>query len=501
LNEPKHYRAIMLSSTFTDLKEHRERAIEAIDKLGYVAKVMERSGARADVDVIESSLNMVRDSVAYIGVISLKYGQTPVDPARNPDQLSITELEFNEAMRLGRPIILFIMGDDHPIKKADVETNPAKLKRLNEFRERAKQMRKDSEVQRVYEVFDSLEQFSTAAATAIGNLVRYLERLGPAPAAENGQKGHYVIANIPINIPFHFVGREQDIAAIDKALNTSGGRATITALHGLRGVGKTTLAAAYAERRRDNYRATWWIKAEAESTMRADLVGLGVQLGWVAADAPEEQAMDAVLGRLRSEGEGILLIYDNAVGPKELAKFLPRGSAPRIIVTSNAPNWGAVAAPVEIEVWPKDVGADFLMARTGRAAERDAAIALSEALGGLPLAHEQAAAYCERIGVTLADYLKRFEVAPAHLLDDENDIAQGYNRTVAKTLWARNRRGWKAAFGCRAAHKLRRLASARANSVVPILGRARGILRPPWFRNSRQRTGRGYCRSACLCAA
>src|SRR4029450_13399076 len=110
--------------------------------------------------------------------------------------------------------------------------------------------------------------------------------------------------------------------------------------------------------------------------------------------------------------------------PKELAKFLPCGSAPRIIVTSNAPNWGAVAAPVEIEVWPKDVGADFLMARTGRPAERDAAIALSEALGGLPLAHEQAAAYCERIGVTLADYLKRFEVAPAHLLDDENDIAQ-----------------------------------------------------------------------------
>jgi len=43
-------------------------------------------------------------------------------PARNPDGLSITELEFNEAMQLDRPILLFVMGDDHPVKKADVET-------------------------------------------------------------------------------------------------------------------------------------------------------------------------------------------------------------------------------------------------------------------------------------------------------------------------------------------------------------------------------------------
>jgi hypothetical protein len=79
LGEPKNYRAIMLSSTFTDLSEHRQRAIEVISKLDYMPKVMERTGARADDDVIESSLNMARDSIAYVGVISLKYGQTPFD--------------------------------------------------------------------------------------------------------------------------------------------------------------------------------------------------------------------------------------------------------------------------------------------------------------------------------------------------------------------------------------------------------------------------------------
>ena len=64
LNEPKNFQAIMLSSTFTDLKVHRQKAIEAISKLGYVPRVMEYSGAQAETDVVETSLRMVRDSVA-----------------------------------------------------------------------------------------------------------------------------------------------------------------------------------------------------------------------------------------------------------------------------------------------------------------------------------------------------------------------------------------------------------------------------------------------------
>jgi hypothetical protein len=71
----------MVSSTFTDLKDHRHQVIEAIERLGYRANVMEYDGARADVDVIESSWEFVRDSAAYVGVISRKYGQTPCCPS------------------------------------------------------------------------------------------------------------------------------------------------------------------------------------------------------------------------------------------------------------------------------------------------------------------------------------------------------------------------------------------------------------------------------------
>jgi hypothetical protein len=145
-------------------------------------------------------------------------------------------------------------------------------------------------------------------------------------------------------------------------------------------VGKTVLAAAYAEQQRAAFRATWWLRAQTESTLRADLVGLGVRLGWVAADEKEEPALATVMDRLRQEGEGILLIYDNAIEARGLEPFLPRGGAARVIITSNAHAWRGVAEPVEIRLWPKAIGADYLIARTGRAAERAAAEALSEAL-------------------------------------------------------------------------------------------------------------------------
>ena len=442
LNEPKTFRAIMLSSTFTDLREHRQKAIEAIQKLGYVPRVMEFSGAQAAADVIDASLEMVRDAVGYVLVIGRKYGQTPFDPDRNPNRLSITELEFNEALRLGRPILLFIMDSKHPIIEADVELDPDKRKKLEAFRERAKQMRTGGEVHRVYEPFGDLSRFSHAAAIAIGGLIQQLNKddaVNPSTAAAAVEQ-HTVrastISNIPINIPRHFLGRDDDLAAIDTALKTSNGRAAITALHGLRGVGKSTLAAAYAEQHRGDYRATWWIRAETEPTMRADLVGLGVRLGWVAPDAPEEAALATVLEQLCQGIDGVVLIYDNAISPGSLDKFLPRGGGPRIIVTSNAPNWGGVASPVEIEVWPSDVGADFLTARTGRRTERGAALLLSEALGGLPLAHEQAAAYCERIGVSLAEYRSRFEKTPLVLLGNTRDASKAYHDglTVEKTF-------------------------------------------------------------------
>src|SRR5438309_9915359 len=128
--------------------------------------------------------------------------------------------------------------------------------------------------------------------------------------------------------------------------------------------------------------------------------------------------------------------FDKAIDVDALKPYLPRGGAAQVLVTSNAHAWREIAEAVEIRLWPKQIGADYLVARTGRADERQAAEALSEALGGLPLAHEQAAAYCERLEIPLAEYRRRFAAAPVQMLDTRRDAPAEYHDklTVAKTF-------------------------------------------------------------------
>jgi TIR domain/AAA ATPase domain len=150
-------------------------------------------------------------------------------------------------------------------------------------------------------------------------------RAVPQTAAFPGKV--FAVSNIPIRLPIHFMGREHELAAIAAALKQDGGRVAVATLHGMRGVGKTTLAASYAERHRGDYRATWWIRAQTEANMRADLVALGVRLGWVGADDKEEPALTAVMERLRHEGEGILLMLDyrdKGYDPDAIFNFLLR---------------------------------------------------------------------------------------------------------------------------------------------------------------------------------
>jgi hypothetical protein len=165
----------MVSSTFTDLQQHRAALIKAINGQELKPVVMEYDSAKPLVDVLESSLQMVRKASGYVGVIAHKYGQIPECPKRNPDGLSLTELEFNEARRLERPVLLFIMGDNHDVKPADVETDPEKIEKLKAFRENAKRLKPDSSVHRVYKVFNDLQEFKVAAMQSIADLRRYLD--------------------------------------------------------------------------------------------------------------------------------------------------------------------------------------------------------------------------------------------------------------------------------------------------------------------------------------
>jgi tetratricopeptide (TPR) repeat protein len=168
----------MISSTFKDLGQQREALKNALHKQGLHAIWMEDHVPGPGEDIISSSLDMVRRSSAYIGLISQRYGQVLEDP-RNPNGYSVTRLEFEEAQRLGRPTLVFVMGETHPVTRKDIDTDPVLIRKLEEFRERAR-------VGRLYVEFNSLDEFKEQALLGVGKLKQFLEAAAqPRPAQES----------------------------------------------------------------------------------------------------------------------------------------------------------------------------------------------------------------------------------------------------------------------------------------------------------------------------
>jgi tetratricopeptide (TPR) repeat protein len=215
---PHLFQGVMVSGTFRDLRTHRARLLDALQKERLFAIGMEGYVPVPGEDVLSSSLNMVREASAYVGLISHRYGQVVEDPERNPHAYSVSRLEFEEAQHLGLPTLVFIMGGDHDVKQKDVETEAEKIKQLEAYRERAQEGR-------IYAVFNSLEEFTEKAIHAVASLRRYLEKqtAPPARAARKDAHAHVGPRDNPIPAPpafyaepsyigsYEFVGRRAEL--------------------------------------------------------------------------------------------------------------------------------------------------------------------------------------------------------------------------------------------------------------------------------------------------
>jgi hypothetical protein len=117
---------------------------------------------------------------------------------------------------------------------------------------------------------------------------------------------------------------------------------------------------------------------------------------------------------------------------------------------------------VEVPVLDTEVAAGFLVSRTGDP-DSQAAIALAGEVGGLPLALEQAAAYIQTTGITLAGYVSLFRDRRDDLL--ARGDAAGHPADVAATLGlALSRLGEQAP----AAAALAQLLACLAPEPVPV---------------------------------
>ena len=279
--KPALYPGVTVSSTFSDLQKHRLALLAAIGQSSLKPVCMEDDAAKVE-DVIDSSLQKVREGSAYIGIIAHRYGQTPECPRRNPRRLSITELEFNEALRLRRPILLFLMADDHPVVKADVESDPEKQRQLQAFRERAKQMGTDSKVQRVYSVFDSVEDFRDKATRSLRELHAVLRPAAASTtdAAAEGPPPIPVPPRLYAEPPYigshDFLGRADELATLDD-WSAPADPHPVLLFEAIGGTGKSMLTWHWAMQNapalRDDWAGFFWYSFYERGAVLADFCG------------------------------------------------------------------------------------------------------------------------------------------------------------------------------------------------------------------------------------
>jgi hypothetical protein len=234
--------------------------------------------------------------------------------------------------------------------------------------------------------------------------------------------------------PSLLAGREDLLVDLHTRLTGGDGPGPRTvALCGFGGAGKTSVALAYAHRHLAEVGVAWQLAAE-DPTVLADGFGqLAAQLG--ARDvADTRDPVASVHGVLAAFPGAWLLIFDNAPDRASVEAFLPPAGPGRVLITSQSALWSRGQA-LEVPVLDIEVAAGFLAGRTGDT-DRRAAWDLAGVLGGLPLALEQAAAYVQASGDSLAAYLASFVQRRPEMLSRGEPT--GYPETVATT--------WRLAF-------------------------------------------------------
>lgn len=227
-----------------------------------------------------------------------------------------------------------------------------------------------------------------------------------------------------------FTGRAEETAAVlDAVGNDSRGVVTISALDGMAGIGKTTLAVHAAHLLAADYRdGQFFVDLHGHTPGRDPLDAnvalhrLLTQLGLDPGGIPHELEDRAALWRAETAGRRAVVLLDNAATVQQVRPLLPGGGACGVVITSRRRLVGLEGAEIlsmRVMTAPDAVELFDRIAGPGRTAdERDAVVEAVGLCGFLPLAI--------RIGATRLRHRPAWSVADlvARLRDQRKRLAE-----------------------------------------------------------------------------
>ncbi|HYV13636.1 MAG TPA: HEAT repeat domain-containing protein [Pyrinomonadaceae bacterium] len=155
---------IYISSTYADLQDCRDQVYRALRQIGHDVVAMEDYVA-TDRRPLEKCLDDVGSSDIYVGIFAWRYGFIPLED--NPDQRSITELEYRHACEHEIPTLIFILDKDASWPMTFVDRGE-ESKKIDSLRANLTNTRTVS-------FFKDCENLATLVSNAVTNKVKEIE--------------------------------------------------------------------------------------------------------------------------------------------------------------------------------------------------------------------------------------------------------------------------------------------------------------------------------------
>jgi len=210
-----------------------------------------------------------------------------------------------------------------------------------------------------------------------------------------------------------FVKRQEQDELFDAVFTRAEPRTVLT---GMRGSGKTQLAAAVAARcEEEGWPLVAWINAASRKEIIVGLYELALRIGINAPkNIPLEVIVQRLLDQLRSaEAADRLFVFDNVENPDNLRDLIPEGAGVQTLVTTPRHfDWDDLGwLRLTVGTFDREQSISLLCEHTGDT-HREAADRIADALGDVPVAITQAAATAQQGGYSLSGYLNRLSHHP-----------------------------------------------------------------------------------------
>jgi hypothetical protein len=108
---------IFVSSTYSDLHKERERVINELTRVGYIAVGMEQFPA-TDEEQLEYIRPIIDESDYYVEIIRGKYGSLA------NDGISFTEKECDYALETKKPVLAFLFKNPGKLTVDETDNDP-----------------------------------------------------------------------------------------------------------------------------------------------------------------------------------------------------------------------------------------------------------------------------------------------------------------------------------------------------------------------------------------